>query len=66
MYDQHEMTSASRATVNVPAAEPNRRTEVKTNVSETDIVAGSEGRRTVAEPLSKVKIARIAQSQPIG
>ena len=48
------MTSASRATVRVPAAGPNRRTEVNTKVSETDMVAGSDGSLTVAEPLTSV------------
>src|SRR5689334_21583935 len=51
------MTRASRATVRVPAAEPNRRTEVKTNVSETLMVAGSDGSLMVADPLTSVKIA---------
>ena len=60
------MTNASRATVSVPAAGPNRRTDVKTNVSEIDIVAGTDGNFTVAEPLIKVRIARINQLRPIG
>jgi hypothetical protein len=41
----------------VPAAEPKSRTEAKTNVSETEIEAGTEGRVTVAEPLIKVRAA---------
>jgi hypothetical protein len=41
----------------VPAAEPNRRTDAKTNVSETEIEAGTEGRVTVADPLMKVSAA---------
>ena len=60
------MTKASSATVNVPAAGPNRRTDVKTNVSETEIVAGSEGRRTVAEPLTRVKRARSDHPKTLG
>src|SRR5215831_8825395 len=60
-YDQNEMMSASRATVRVPAAGPKRRTEVNTNVSETETTAGSAGRLTVAEPLTSVSNARIAQ-----
>jgi hypothetical protein len=51
------MTNASSATVNVPAAGPNRSTDVKTNVSEMDIVAGTDGSLTVAEPLTRVRIA---------
>ena len=60
------MTNASKATVSVPAAGPKRRTDVKTNVSEIDIVAGTDGSFTVAEPLIKVSIARINQFRPIG
>jgi hypothetical protein len=33
-------------------------TDVKTNVSEIEIVAGTEGNFTVAEPLRRVKAAR--------
>jgi hypothetical protein len=36
-------------------------TEVKTNVSEIEIVAGTEGSLTVAEPLSRVKAASKTQ-----
>ena len=50
----------------VPAAGPNRRTEVKTKVSETDIVAGTDGSLTVAEPLISVSTARTNQFHPIG
>ena len=45
------MMAASSATVTVPADEPNRITEVKTNVSDTETVAGIDGRETVADPL---------------
>ena len=47
----------SRVTVIVPAAVPNNRTEVKTNVSETEIVAGIDGNLTVIDPLSSVRAA---------
>jgi hypothetical protein len=43
-----------------PAAGPNRRTDVKTNVSEMEIVAGTDGRRTVADPLRRVSAARVS------
>ena len=48
------MMAASSATVTVPAEEPNRITEVKTNVSDTETVAGNDGRDTVADPLRRV------------
>jgi hypothetical protein len=56
---QKEMTSPSSATITVPAAEPKRRTEAKTNVSETEIEAGTDGNVTVAEPLMNVKAANM-------
>jgi hypothetical protein len=59
------MTNASSATVIVPAADPKRSTDVKTKVSETEIVAGRDGSLTVAEPLTRVRIARIVQSQAV-
>src|SRR5207245_10261726 len=40
---QKEMTNPSSATVTVPAALPKSRTAAKTNVSETEIEAGTEG-----------------------
>ena len=64
-YDQKEITNASRATVKVPAAGPNRRTDVKTNVSETETATGSEGRLTVADPLTRVSRAMIIHVQPM-
>ena len=66
MYDQADITKASRATVIVPAAGPNNKTEVKTNVSETEIVAGREGSLIVAEPLTSVSKARTIQLQSFG
>jgi hypothetical protein len=54
-----EMIRASSVTVTVPAAVPNNRTEVNTNVSETDIVASIEGNFTVIEPVSSVSAARM-------
>ena len=40
---QREITSPSRATVTVPAEAPNRMTDVKTKVSDTERVAGMDG-----------------------
>jgi hypothetical protein len=60
------MTKASSATVRVPAAGPNSRTAVKTNVSEMEIVAGTEGSFTVAEPLISVRTAKRSQRQLTG
>src|SRR5438132_702719 len=55
---QNEITKPSSATVTVPAADPNKRTEANTNVSDIEIVAGMEGRLTVADPLTNVSAAR--------
>ena len=52
------MISPSSVTVIVPAAVPKSSTEVKTNVSDTEIVAGTEGSLIVIEPLNKVRAAR--------
>ena len=52
------MIKPSRVTVNVPAAVPNSRTEVKTNVSDTEIDASIPGSLIVMEPLSSVSAAR--------
>jgi hypothetical protein len=57
---------ASSATVSVPAAGPYKSADVKTKVSEIEIVAGTEGSLTVADPVSKVNAARTNQFQPIG
>jgi hypothetical protein len=62
----HEIARTSRVTVKVPAAGPKRRTDVKTNVSEIEIVAGTEGSFTVADPAISVRRARMNQFQPIG
>src|SRR5206468_9583424 len=51
---QNEITKPSSATVIVPAADPNKRTAANTNVSDMEIVAGIDGRLTVADPLTKV------------
>jgi hypothetical protein len=59
------MTKASSATVSVPAAGPKRRTDVKTNVSEIEIVAGTDGSVTVAEPLTSVRTASRNQFHPM-
>ena len=55
---QNETTKPSRATVTVPAADPNNRTDANTNVSEMEIVAGIEGSLTVKDPLTRVSAAR--------
>ena len=60
------MINASSATVSVPAAGPKRSTDVKTNVSEIDIVAGTDGNLTVVDPLIRVRIARTNQFRLIG
>jgi hypothetical protein len=60
------MTRASKATVRVPAAGPKRRADVKTNVSEMEIVAGTDGSFTVADPLRSVRTARASQFHPMG
>ena len=54
--------AASSATVTVPADGPNRITDVKTKVSETETVAGKEGNATVADPLTKVIPLALASS----
>ena len=51
------MINPSRVTVIVPAAVPNNRTEVKTNVSETEIDASIPGSLIVIEPLRSVSAA---------
>ena len=51
------MTRASRVTVKVPAAAPNRRTDAKTKVSETEMVAATEGCLMLIEPVSRVSPA---------
>jgi hypothetical protein len=59
------MTNASTATVRVPVAGPKRSTDVNTNVSEMEMVAGTDGSLTVAEPLTRVRTARTIQFHPI-
>src|SRR4030095_8257097 len=55
--NQREMIKPSSVTVIVPAAVPNSKTEAKTNVSDTEIVAGIDGSRTVIDPLRSVSAA---------
>ena len=43
LVPQHEITEASSATVIVPRLGPNKNTDVTTNVSDTENVAGTEG-----------------------
>src|SRR4051794_10435620 len=57
------MINPSRATINAPAGDPNRITDVKTKVSEMEMVAGTEGSRTVADPLRSVRAARVNQPE---
>src|SRR5689334_16876716 len=56
---QYDPTRPSSATMTVPAAGPYNKTAVKTNVSEIEIDANVDGRRTVAEPLMSVSVARM-------
>ena len=56
-HSHSEMISPSSVTIIVPAAVPNNRTEVKTNVSETEIEASILGSLIVIDPLSKVSAA---------
>jgi hypothetical protein len=60
-WSHKEITNPSSATVTVPAEGPKSRTAVKTNVSETEIVAGTDGILTVIEPLRTVRRTRISQ-----
>src|SRR5258707_12399960 len=64
--NQNDMTSTSRTTVIVPADGPNSNTDVKTNVSETESLADSDGTFTVKEPVNRAKPARTNQSAPRG
>ena len=59
LLNHSEMMRASRVTVIVPAAAPNRITDVNTNVSDTEIVASIEGSFTVIDPVSNVRAARM-------
>ena len=61
-----EITRASKATVKFPQLNQTKVQDVKTKVSETEIVAGREGSRTVADPLASVRMASTAQFHPIG
>ncbi len=51
------MTQQSRVTVTVPAALPNKRTDVKTNASDTDIVADTERNLMLIDPVGSVSPA---------
>jgi hypothetical protein len=53
------MIRPSSATIVAPAEGPNNSTEVKTKVSEIEMVAGTDGSFTVAEPLRRVRAARV-------
>ena len=57
LHSHREMISPSSVTVIVPAAVPNNNTEVKTNVSDTEIDASIPGSLIVIEPLSSVSAA---------
>ena len=58
LKSHREMISPSRVTVIVPAAVPNNKTDVKTNVSDTEIEASIPGNLIVIDPLSSVSAAR--------
>jgi hypothetical protein len=66
LFIQKEMMRASSTTVIVPAEGPNKRAEVKTKVSETEILAGSEGTLTVNDPVKRVRAAKRNHSTPGG
>src|SRR5688572_30327734 len=61
-----EMMSASRATVTVAAGVPKNKTVVKTNVSETEMVAEIEGTLIVKNPLTTARLATSNQPNPGG
>src|SRR5262245_22883702 len=54
------MITASIRAVRTPAAAPYSSTELKRNVSDTEICAGIPGSFTVADPLTRVSSARIS------
>src|SRR5919198_6046620 len=54
---QNEIMRPSSATIIAPAAGPNRSTDAKTKVSETEREAPTDGNVTVAEPLISVNVA---------
>jgi hypothetical protein len=53
-------------TTSVAAAEPNKRTVAKTNASETDIRARTDGNLMLKEPVSNVKADRTNQPESKG
>ena len=63
---QNEMTKPSSATRTVPAAGPYSSTAVNTNVSDIDIEAYVDGKRTVADPLTRVRPAMMNHWDSIG
>src|ERR1051325_469442 len=63
---QNEITRPSRATMSAPAAGPNRRTDAKTKVSETESEAPTDGSGRVAEPLIRVGAASMYHCRPGG
>jgi len=62
---QNEITRLSRTTITVAAGGPNRIAAAKTNVSETESLAGMVGIRIVKEPLRRVNPARTNHWYPI-
>ena len=66
VFIQNEITSASKTTVTVPAAVPNSNTEVKTNVSETERLAGRDGSWIVKQPAKTVNDTRTNHWNPGG
>ena len=64
LFIQREITRASKTTVTTPAEVPKSRTDVKTKVSETEILAGREGTFTVKDPVSSVRVASKNHSTP--
>ena len=60
------MTKLSSATITVAAAGPNKRTAAKTNASETENRAATEGTFTEKEPVNNVKPAKTSHCIEIG
>ena len=60
------LTKPSSATRTVPAAGPYSSTAVNTNVSDIDIEAYVDGKRTVADPLTRVRPAMMNHWDSIG
>src|SRR6516162_6635364 len=65
-FIQNRIVRHSNRTVAAPAEGPKRRTEAKTNVSETERLALMDGTLTVNDPVRRVKPAMISHWGPMG